>query len=76
MLNGLCVLIGGLLLMLPGFLTDIVGITLLFPLTRPFYRVQMLRFLERKLPAVHSSSVEGKQKKAVPNGIILPLGTA
>ncbi|MFC5651535.1 FxsA family protein [Paenibacillus solisilvae] len=49
MLNGLCVLIGGLLLMLPGFLTDIVGITLLFPLTRPFYRLQMLRFLEKKL---------------------------
>ena len=49
MLNGLCVLIGGLLLMLPGFLTDIVGITLLFPLTRPFFRVQMLRFLEKKL---------------------------
>ncbi|BBH21480.1 hypothetical protein Back11_28250 [Paenibacillus baekrokdamisoli] len=49
MLNGLCVLIGGLLLMLPGFLTDIVGITLLLPFTRPFYRFQMLRFIERKL---------------------------
>jgi UPF0716 protein FxsA len=49
MLNGLCVLIGGLLLLMPGFFTDIVGITLLFPLTRPFYRVMMLKWLERKL---------------------------
>ncbi|MBW7458584.1 FxsA family protein [Paenibacillus sepulcri] len=49
MLNGLCILIGGVLLLLPGFLTDIVGITLLLPLTRPFYRMAILRWLERKL---------------------------
>jgi len=49
MLNGLCILAGGLLLLLPGFFTDIIGITLLFPLTRPFYRLTILRWLERKL---------------------------
>ncbi|GGD74089.1 FxsA family protein [Paenibacillus nasutitermitis] len=51
MLNGLCILAGGLLLLLPGFFTDIIGITLLFPLTRPFYRLAILRWLERKLRA-------------------------
>jgi len=49
MLNGLCILIGGVLLLLPGFFTDIIGITLLFPLTRPFYRVLLLQWLERRL---------------------------
>jgi UPF0716 protein FxsA len=49
MLDGLCVLIGGLLLLTPGFFTDILGATLLFPLTRPFYRTLMLRWLEKKL---------------------------
>lgn len=32
------VLIGGILLVLPGFLTDIVGLLLLLPFTRPFIR--------------------------------------
>ncbi|WP_274652236.1 FxsA family protein [Paenibacillus humicola] len=49
MLDGLCVLIGGLLLMLPGFFSDILGATLLLPLTRPFYRSVMFRWLEKKM---------------------------
>jgi len=36
-LSGLCILIGGLLLLLPGFVTDIIGITMVFPVTREFY---------------------------------------
>lgn len=36
-LSGLCILIGGFLLLLPGFLTDIIGITMVFPVTRGFY---------------------------------------
>ncbi|SDX19551.1 FxsA family protein [Paenibacillus sp. CF384] len=49
MLNGICILIGGLLLLMPGFFTDIIGVTLLLPFTRPFYRLLMLRWLEKKL---------------------------
>ncbi|GFN33828.1 FxsA family protein [Paenibacillus xylaniclasticus] len=49
MLDGLCILLGGILLMIPGFLSDIVGLTLLFPFTRPLYRRVMLRFLERRM---------------------------
>jgi UPF0716 protein FxsA len=32
--HGLCVLIGGLLLLTPGFLTDAIGFILLIPITR------------------------------------------
>ncbi|WP_442050493.1 FxsA family protein [Paenibacillus sp. 2TAB19] len=49
MLDGLCVLIGGLLLLMPGFFSDIVGITLLFPITRPFYRAYMLGWIEKRM---------------------------
>ncbi|WP_028611887.1 FxsA family protein [Paenibacillus harenae] len=49
MLDGICVLAGGLMLLMPGFLSDIVGITLLFPLTRPFYRQLMLQWIEKRM---------------------------
>lgn len=37
-LSGLCILIGGLMLLLPGILTDIIGITMVLPVTRKFYK--------------------------------------
>lgn len=32
--DGLCILVGGLLLLIPGFLTDLIGALLLMPMTR------------------------------------------
>lgn len=49
LLDGLCIAAGGILLVLPGFITDIVGFTLAFPLTRPFYRKKLLGWIEYKL---------------------------
>lgn len=37
LINGLCVVVGGALLLTPGVVTDIAGLTLIFPLTRSFY---------------------------------------
>ncbi|PRR93496.1 MULTISPECIES: FxsA family protein [unclassified Bacillus (in: firmicutes)] len=34
MVDGFCILIGGLLLLIPGFLSDIIGALLLIPMTR------------------------------------------
>ncbi|WP_239618300.1 FxsA family protein [Cohnella mopanensis] len=47
LLEGLCVLVGGILLIVPGFITDIIGITMVIPLTRPIYRLFLYRWLER-----------------------------
>ncbi|WP_123039531.1 FxsA family protein [Cohnella candidum] len=58
LLDGLCVLAGGLLLVMPGFISDIVGVTLLFPLTRPFYRLLLYAGLER-LVRTGSLSIRG-----------------
>lgn len=49
MLDGLCIFFGGLLLILPGFVTDLIGFTLVFPLTRPVYRVFLLKWIEKKM---------------------------
>ncbi|GFN34374.1 FxsA family protein [Tepidimicrobium xylanilyticum] len=38
LLNGLSILIGGLLLLTPGIITDVIGITMVLPGTRTFYR--------------------------------------
>ncbi|BFH15460.1 FxsA family protein [Paenibacillus melissococcoides] len=48
-IDGLCILAGGVLLLTPGFFTDIVGFTLVFPLTRPLYRHYMLKWIEKKM---------------------------
>ncbi|WP_410511979.1 FxsA family protein [Paenibacillus sp. BR2-3] len=49
MLDGLCIFFGGLLLILPGFVTDMIGFTLVFPLTRPIYRGVLLKWIEKKM---------------------------
>ncbi|MUT64470.1 FxsA family protein [Paenibacillus sp. NEAU-GSW1] len=49
LLDGLCVLAGGVLLFIPGFFSDIVGITLLLPFTRPWYRQRLLNWLEKRM---------------------------
>lgn len=37
-LDGICVLIGGTLLLSPGFITDFAGLLLLIPYTRVFFK--------------------------------------
>ncbi|WP_036709972.1 FxsA family protein [Paenibacillus pinihumi] len=49
MLDGLCVLLGAFLLIVPGFITDLVGFSLIFPLTRPYYRGLLLGWIEAKV---------------------------
>ncbi|MDQ0086998.1 UPF0716 protein FxsA [Paenibacillus anaericanus] len=49
MLDGICVFAGGLLLLLPGFFTDIIGFTMVFPLTRPLYRLPLMKWISKKM---------------------------
>ncbi|GCD81554.1 membrane protein FxsA [Parageobacillus thermoglucosidasius] len=46
MLDGICVFIGGVLLLMPGFLTDAVGVFLLLPATRSFVKPYVARWLK------------------------------
>ncbi|MGY3837684.1 FxsA family protein [Bacillus atrophaeus] len=44
-LDGLCIFIGGLLLMLPGFLSDLAGACLLIPFTRSWCKPLLFKWL-------------------------------
>lgn len=48
-LDGICILVGGILLLTPGFITDLFGIVLLLPSTRVFFKKGMKNWLEKKL---------------------------
>lgn len=43
--DGLCIFIGGLLLMLPGFLSDLAGACLLIPFTRGWCKPILFKWL-------------------------------
>lgn len=49
MLDGAVVLIGGLLLLTPGFFTDFLGLFCLIPLTRAMIKQYLGLWLQRKL---------------------------
>ncbi len=48
-LDGVLVIMGGALLLTPGFLTDILGLILLIPPTRALVRAMSARFVRRRL---------------------------
>jgi UPF0716 protein FxsA len=48
-LNGALVLLGGVLMMVPGFITDVLGLLLLLPPPRALARVLLVRNLQRRV---------------------------
>jgi UPF0716 protein FxsA len=49
LVNGAMLLVGGALLITPGFITDFVGFALIFPPTREAIKVSVTRYLEKKV---------------------------
>lgn len=49
MLDGVMILAGGLLLLTPGFCTDLFGFCLLTPVTRQFFQVWLKKWLDLKI---------------------------
>jgi UPF0716 protein FxsA len=46
--DGALILVGGTLLLTPGFLSDVVGFFCVLPVTRPLARATLTRFLTRR----------------------------
>lgn len=46
-MDGACILIGGIMLLSPGFLTDIVGLLFLLPTTRILMKPFILKFFQK-----------------------------
>jgi UPF0716 protein FxsA len=49
LLEGLFILIGGFTLLTPGFITDLMGLSMLLPLTRSFYIKIALKLIQNKI---------------------------
>ncbi len=49
LLHGAMVLAGGIMLLTPGFITDLLGLSLLFPLTRQFYTALAVDYFKKKM---------------------------
>lgn len=47
MLDGICILVGGLVLLTPGFITDAIGFFLLIPQTRTVAKALLLKLFHR-----------------------------
>lgn len=49
MLDGLCIFIAGVFLVLPGFISDFIGVLLLIPFIRNKLKIILYHFLRRRI---------------------------
>lgn len=59
-LDGMCIFAGGLLLLVPGLMTDAVGLVLLVPQTRMLCKAALLRAIRRKIDSRQTAYVYRK----------------
>ena len=60
--DGALILIGGTLLLTPGFLSDIVGLFCILPATRPLARRALTRVITRRLVVVSGGAPRTRQR--------------
>ena len=48
-IDGICILLGGILLVIPGLISDILGILFLLPFTRRFIKPLVVRMIMNKM---------------------------
>src|SRR5688500_20333065 len=65
-IDGVLVIFGGAFLITPGFLTDIVGLTLLIPPTRAVVRRQVVRRLDRRVEVGTRPAPPGRPEPTPP----------
>jgi len=63
--DGALILVGGTLLVAPGFISDAVGILLIFPLTRPIFRALLAAAVARRIA---SGAIDVRGTGPVPGG--------
>ncbi|MCK4943126.1 MAG: membrane protein FxsA [Candidatus Aminicenantes bacterium] len=53
LIQGLLILAGGLMLITPGFITDLLGFSLILPYSRKWYARMFLSYIEKKIKSGH-----------------------
>ena len=71
MVDGLLVLGAGALMLTPGFVTDAVGLALLFPPTRALVRAGATRRLTRSVANGGTTFTYGWRGEAMSGGVVL-----
>ncbi|MCA1944133.1 MAG: FxsA family protein [Desulfovibrio sp.] len=78
LMDAACVLVAALLLVTPGFITDILGLALLVPAARALLKVQLIRWFERAVErgqvhvmhgGMHRPGQQGRCKEPPPYDI-------
>ena len=72
LVDGALILIGGTLMLSPGFVTDLLGIVLILPFTRPFARRALTGVVTRRLAGAGAAAFRpptgpGNQQRPHPN---------
>jgi UPF0716 protein FxsA len=70
--DGVLVLLGGLLMILPGFVSDVVGLLLVLPPTRRLVRGVVLLRLASRLPAGVLGPLHVRSRRRTPRGPAAP----
>ena len=66
------ILIAGTLMLTPGFVSDVLGIVMILPLTRPLFRIVLARLVARRLTvSVVGSSASGREPSASGRGPVV-----
>jgi UPF0716 protein FxsA len=60
--DGVMIVVGGTLLLTPGFITDVAGLVLLIPPTRALIRRGLFRFLRRRFRIVEAPATWGYER--------------
>jgi UPF0716 protein FxsA len=66
--DGAMIIVGGALLLAPGFITDIVGFALLIPPTRAVFRSVVARLAKRRVAFGWAIPASGPRRPAGPRG--------
>ena len=68
--DGALILIGGTLLLTPGFLSDVLGLFCILPFTRPLARRLLTGFVTRKFLGDAQAEPSGTQQRPGPGSVV------
>jgi UPF0716 protein FxsA len=68
--DGALILIGGTLLLTPGFLSDIAGLFCILPFTRPLARGVLTRVISRKVVVVGGTGPRTRQRPGPDESVV------
>jgi UPF0716 protein FxsA len=68
--DGALILLGGAMMLTPGFVTDILGVVLMLPLTRPFFRRILATVVQKRLVTATMPSTFGPRARPTNDDIV------